>query len=313
MYQVIRTVMLAVLSAVTFCGAVNAAVITVPVSSSNTSAWTRSNGGTGTTMPAGGPAIWNSTFVSVIPAGATNISFTLDTFLADDKGVIKLNGTTIADAVVQRANGAAAGPGTFDFGLGAGNQAYNFVGFVPGTAFPLPNGTAQMTLVVYMNDTGVTDPAAPPLSVTNISGFSLTGSLKYTTAPAATSTTLVSSVNPALAGQSIVFTATVTGASPTGTVQFFDGASTLGTSSLTAGVATLTTPSLAAGSHVITAVYSGDANNASSTSPGVTQLINAVVIGPAQGIPTLSGMLVLLLSTLVAARAMARHGSQKRR
>jgi hypothetical protein len=98
------------------------------VDSSNSAAWTRSDGGSGTTMPAGGPGVWNSRFVTSIPAGATNISFKLDTFAADDKGVAQLNGTTIGDAAVQRPNGAAAGAGTFDFGLGAGNQPYNFVG-----------------------------------------------------------------------------------------------------------------------------------------------------------------------------------------
>jgi hypothetical protein len=44
----------------------------------------------------------------------------------------------------------------------------------------------------------------------------------------ASSTALGSSVNPSNSGQSVTFTATVSGSSPTGTVQFMDGASNLG-------------------------------------------------------------------------------------
>ncbi len=59
---------------------------------------------------------------------------------------------------------------------------------------------------------------------------------------------------------------------PTGTVQFMDGGVALGaTQTLVNGVASLTTSSLAAGSHNITAVYSGDTNNAGSTSDILTQ------------------------------------------
>ena len=96
----------------------------------------------------------------------------------------------------------------------------------------------------------------------------------------ATSTALVSSLNPSTVGQSVTFTATVTGASPTGTVQFKDGAANLGSAvALSGNVATLTTSALAQGSHAITAVYGGDANNATSTSPVVNQVVNSAGAG----------------------------------
>ncbi|MBK7791216.1 MAG: Ig-like domain repeat protein [Betaproteobacteria bacterium] len=47
-------------------------------------------------------------------------------------------------------------------------------------------------------------------------------------APAATTTGLASSANPAVAGVSVTFTATVTGAAPTGVVQFFDNGAVIG-------------------------------------------------------------------------------------
>ena len=56
-----------------------------------------------------------------------------------------------------------------------------------------------------------------------------------TVSSASTTTSLTSSLNPSLSGQAVTFTATVTGASPTGTVQFKDGAPNLGTPVTLAG------------------------------------------------------------------------------
>jgi uncharacterized repeat protein (TIGR03803 family) len=91
----------------------------------------------------------------------------------------------------------------------------------------------------------------------------------------ATLITLTSSLNPSAVGQSVTFTATVSGDNPTGTVEFFVGTTSLGSRTLNNGVAALSTPRLVAGTHSITAVYSGDANNASSTSAAVTQVVKA--------------------------------------
>ena len=130
--------------------------------------------------------------------------------------------------------------------------------------------------------------------------------------PGATTTALVSSLNPSLVGQSVTFTATVTGASPTGTIQFKDGAGNLGGPVAMAGaVATLTTSVLTQGTHPITAVYSGDANNLTSTSPVVQQVVNAPGPPPpppvpGQAIPTLSELALLLMGLLVATIGMAR-------
>ena len=102
-------------------------------------------------------------------------------------------------------------------------------------------------------------------------------SLIQTVNQAASSTSLVSAPNPSAPGQSVIFTATVTGASPTGTVQFKDGASNLGSPvTLAGGVASFPTSSLTSGSHSITAVYSGDGNNTASTSAALTQNVTGV-------------------------------------
>ncbi len=78
---------------------------------------------------------------------------------------------------------------------------------------------------------------------------------------------VTSSLNPSVYGQAVSFTATVTGASPTGSVQFnIDGVAfgspvTLASGSATSGTIATLTP----GTHTVTAVYSGDTNNAGGT------------------------------------------------
>lgn len=76
-----------------------------------------------------------------------------------------------------------------------------------------------------------------------------------------------SSLNPSAYGQAVSFTATVTGVSPTGTVQFnIDGSAFGSPVTLASGTATSgTTSTLSAATHTVTAVYSGDTNNAEGT------------------------------------------------
>ncbi|MGA7339053.1 MAG: Ig-like domain repeat protein [Terracidiphilus sp.] len=96
----------------------------------------------------------------------------------------------------------------------------------------------------------------------------------------ATSTVgLTSSLNPSNFGTSVTFTATITSGAttaPTGTVNFLDGATKIGSGTLAGNpaVATFATATLSVGTHSITAVYAGDANNSSGTSPVVSQVVN---------------------------------------
>jgi hypothetical protein len=100
---------------------------------------------------------------------------------------------------------------------------------------------------------------------------------------AATTTTVASSQNPALAGVSVTFTATVTGTAPTGTVNFTDGGVAIagcGAKALSGAgnsrTATCASSALAVGSHNIVASYSGDAANAASASTTLVQTINSL-------------------------------------
>jgi RHS repeat-associated protein len=87
-----------------------------------------------------------------------------------------------------------------------------------------------------------------------------------TTTQQATTTTLTSSANPSAVGTSLTLAATVSGQTPTGTVQFKDGGTNLGSPvTLISGQASTSVTPGATGGHAYSAVYSGDTTNAAST------------------------------------------------
>ena len=102
--------------------------------------------------------------------------------------------------------------------------------------------------------------------------------LTITVTKANTTTGIVSSPATLLQFSAETITATVastTTGTPTGTVAFMNGTALLGTSSLnSSGVATFVSSTLAVGSYKVTAVYSGDGNYATSTSPSTSFTVN---------------------------------------
>jgi len=94
---------------------------------------------------------------------------------------------------------------------------------------------------------------------------------------AGTSTAIVSSLNPSTSGAKVTFTATVkssTTGTPAGSVSFFDGTTKLGTVSLSSGTAAYSTTALSVATHSITAVYAGNSDYSTSTSPILKQTVN---------------------------------------
>ncbi len=120
-----------------------------------------------------------------------------------------------------------------------------------------------------------------------------------TVVQANTAVSLGTSAPTLSAGQSVTFTATVSGAAPTGNIQFTDGGVNLGaTVALVGGTAALATTTLSVGSHTIAAIYSGDANNLGSTSAAITQTITSGS-GGGPAVPLMPQWAVLLLGALL--------------
>ena len=91
-----------------------------------------------------------------------------------------------------------------------------------------------------------------------------------------TATTITSSLNPSIYGQSVILTATVASigsATPTGQATFRNGNAPIGSALLSGGVATFETTHLPAGTLSITATYNGDAQSGKSTSAPLSQTV----------------------------------------
>jgi hypothetical protein len=160
-----------------------------------------------------------------------------------------------------------------------------------GTPDPPLTGTlsgflpADNVTAAYARTTGETVAGSPYTISATLSPLGVLPNYKVTyntanfTITTNTSTTvLATSSASSVFGQSVTFTATVTGSggTPTGTITFKDGTTSLGTGTLNgSGVATLSTSALTVGTHSIKAEYGGDANFAGSASNVLSQIVNA--------------------------------------
>jgi YVTN family beta-propeller protein len=117
-------------------------------------------------------------------------------------------------------------------------------------------------------------------SIGNPPVCSFQGSPVGTTVTITTTTKISADINPAISGQKVTFTASVTSANgsngiPNGTMTFMDGAAILGNGVLdSSGTAAFTTASLSIGTHSITATFAGSGKFISSTSATLTERID---------------------------------------
>jgi len=160
-------------------------------------------------------------------------------------------------------SGTATSPAGTIALTGSGLSAPSCV-LVPGVA-----GVSTCSVMVTPTAAGTnTIGATFPASTVHLMSGSSTG---LTVNRAATATTVTSTPNPSVFGQSVTFTATVVAVAPgagapTGSVTFFDNGVSIGSAAVSAGTAGLSTSALAGGIHPITATYSGDGNFTGSTS-----------------------------------------------
>jgi len=169
---------------------------------------------------------------------------------------------SLTATVTSSATGTPSGTVTFQDGTSALGTGTVSGGTATLTTSGLTAGTHSIT-AVYGGDPNFGSSTSSP-------------ALMQTVNKLASSTSVVSSNGSSIFGSAVTFTATVTSPTAgtlTGTVTFQDGAATLGTGTLSGGTATFTTSGLSGGVHSITAAYSGDANFAISTSPGLTQTV----------------------------------------
>jgi hypothetical protein len=110
-----------------------------------------------------------------------------------------------------------------------------------------------------------------------------TASANANTAATATTTALAVSPNPPVSGSTTTLTATITytltnGVAPTGTMNFFEDGAQIGSGTVSAGVATFSSTTLSSTTaHSFDAIYVGDSNYLTSTSPAVASAATGTV------------------------------------
>ena len=133
--------------------------------------------------------------------------------------------------------------------------------------------------------------------------------------PATTTTSLASSLNPALVNELVTYTATVASqysGAVMGTVVFQDGGSRVATVTIVGNHAEYTTKYSKSGTHSITATYSGDANNTGSVSPPLVEQIQkgfpSKTVLTTSGSPSFAGQPVTFTATVTSKRGAIPNG-----
>lgn len=175
----------------------------------------------------------------------------------------------VLTATVKLVDGSAPIAGTVIFTDGTttlGTATVNGSGVATFSTSKLAPGTQTIT-ASYSGDTD---------------DSSSTATLSLPVNQAVTTTVVKATPNPVIVQTTATFTATVTttpaGGTPTGSVSFFaNGTIQLGSATLSAaGTASVTSTTLGAGTYQITAVYSGDTDNAGSTSAPVSEVVGVI-------------------------------------
>jgi hypothetical protein len=198
--------------------------------------------------------------------------------------MVSPNPATIGESVTLTATvgGGSNGltpTGSVTFMLGTATLGTGSVDTTTGVATYTTSSLALGSSVLSAQYDGDYFFAASTSATVNESVTEITSATQLTVAP-----------NPAIVGQAVVLTATVSGGAngtdPSGTVTFLNGSATLGSGTVSGGVATFTTSTLAIGNYSFTAQYGGDGNFLSSTSTGVSVAVIPVptfTLTPASG------------------------------
>lgn len=184
----------------------------------------------------------SSSAVSVTVSTVATVGITAVPDPAAEGGAVTLTATVVG-------NGPTGSVEFFDGSVSLGTASVSGGTAVLSTS-SLPIGERSLT-AVYGGDTLNTTATSAPLALMVL--------------PRAV-VELTPSSTVVVVGDELTLEASVTGDSPSGTVEFFDGTTSLGTASITGGSAELDTTALSVGTHELTAVYSGDSSNAGAES-----------------------------------------------
>jgi len=191
---------------------------------------------------------------------------TTATLTASSSAILAGQNETLTVAVTSPNGGTPAGSVTFMNGaavLGTGTLNASGVATLSTTALPVGSNSITVTYAANANDAGATSNTVV-VTVTSVQ----------------TATVLTSSATSISQGQSVTFSAAVSGANgsaPAGTVNFYLGTTFLGTGTLNAsGVTTLSTTALPVGTDSITASYVASGIYAASTSSAVMVQVSAL-------------------------------------
>ena len=203
------------------------------------------NDGTSTSSPALNFSVVQATTTLQLTASATSVAVTMPVTLT---------------ATITGTGGTPTGTVTFKDGATTlGTAPLTLGGVATFTTSALPLGQQSITAVYQgdAQDAGATSNAVT-ITVTTLS----------------TQTTLAASANTVASNQPVALLATVISASgkpaADGTVDFFNGTTNIGSASIGANGSASISITLTAGSDTITAKYSGDTDDAASTSNTVT-------------------------------------------
>ncbi|MBO1901854.1 Ig-like domain repeat protein [Leucobacter weissii] len=205
---------------------------------------------------------------NIAPATSDPILYTVEKASTTTSLTVSPNPVTVGQETVLTATVSGyAAEGAVEFFNGATplgeSTTTNGVASLPVSA--LPPGDHTIT-AVYAGDSSNTASTSDPITVTVA---------KHTTTTVLTVAPDVMSVEDAT-----TLTATVTGGTPTGDIDFLADGTSLESVPLVNGAATLRVSGLPAGDHALTAGYSGNADHAESVSDAVVLTVEPAEIDP---------------------------------
>ena len=202
--------------------------------------------------------------LTITAAGATNSTTTLTS---------ATNPTVVGGSTLLTATVTGTDP--------TGQVSFKRGSTVVGTALLTGTGDSKTATYTYPLTTASTVSLTSAYVGDAVNKASTSTAVSQVTSKAPTTTSVTSSLNPAAAGATITFTATVTGYSPSGNVAFLDNGTITLITVATTGTgttrsATYTTAALGNGPHSISVAYAGNTTDLTSTSAALNQSIGQV-------------------------------------